>query len=299
MATSIQSAVTMTDNAFAAYMLVLPETASFTAAMACAQLSHVTHNGTALPCKTLLGQISDSCVAREPQLLVGRLYVVTVSNATAVLSLLQTISSFSYSRRTPRYIRSDLATMGVWLRYIVDKVALPLGMTRALYFDSDVVVKDKRVTAKWFLADLGNAPVAVVNRSLADASSEIEFNANHTDMPYLSNNFGFTSTALGFNNGVMLIDTLEWCRFNTLGRMLSVAHYHALVRPLWDVSVTSDQAPCNIVLGGHSYRLPQIFNCRKCWMQAPNKTPAAICHGSHFRPDHGGCRPNIACMCPP
>jgi lipopolysaccharide biosynthesis glycosyltransferase len=145
------------------------------------------------------------------------------------------------------------------LRYLIDKVSLPLGVTRALYLDSDTILQS-RLDAFWF-NQFREAPLAVADRGPRDKWSEAEFGGNDTAFER-TGVWGLTSISQTFNNGVMLIDTQRWCAFDSLGRMVQVAHHHAEIRRLWELA--TDQPVANVALGGHAHRLTSLWNCRRC-----------------------------------
>jgi lipopolysaccharide biosynthesis glycosyltransferase len=122
---------------------------------------------------------------------------------------------------------------------------LPPGADRALYLDSDLIVRDD--LSSLFAIDLAGAPVGAVQSVI---------------VPHVSNplglrqwkSLGFSPTTPYLNSGVLVIDTRAW-RARGLG-----SEVLAFVLEHRDEIALADQDGLNGVLGGDFARLPLRWN---------------------------------------
>jgi lipopolysaccharide biosynthesis glycosyltransferase len=196
--------------------------------------------------------------------------IVDVADLLAPLELLPVEGRF---RAFPRSIWATLFLAA----------ALPAGLPRTLYLDSDVIVR-RDPTRLWQLDLDGNIAAAVASRNgTGDPIGGPNGISYHAEL-------GLPPDLVPFNSGVLLADLDAWRREDITSRCLEV------LRKFHDRIVSWDQEVLNAVLAGRWLPLPSVWNCtdywrpvEDCWPPYPQDLQhAVIRHFAGYKPWHEG-----------
>jgi lipopolysaccharide biosynthesis glycosyltransferase len=158
--------------------------------------------------------------------------------------------------------------------------ALPVGLRRTLYLDSDVIVR-RDPTELWQLDLDGNVVAAVASRNgtgdpTIGGPNGISY---HSEL-------GLAPDLVQFNSGVLLADLDAWRRDDITLQCLQ------LFRKFHDRVITWDQEMLNAVLAGRWLPLSPIWNCTDYWRSVEECQPpyaddleqAVIRHFAGYKP---------------
>ena len=221
---------------------------------------------------------ADASAVVKSGLRAGTLYLIAPetrvsSNSMAMVRrIIRSITTHDAGRTSDSALRTQyFGTEGAWYRFLLDEIALPLGVHQALYLDGDALMQGD-VTQMWQAADAHrNAAAIVAARSSRDTWWRKEYAGVR---PGALRKWGLQPNRT-FNNGVMLLNLETWCKLKALERMSAIVIHHTQVERLWSAKATSDQVVVNLALASEVYRVSPNFNTRV----HSEQSGASICHG--------------------
>ena len=182
---------------------------------------------------------------------------------------------------------AEILGLGAWFRYIADQLLLPLGVRQLLYLDLDTCILGD--LAPMFTAN-ESVPLVVAPRS-DDFWRQRQFLWNRVyNRTAARVQFGFElgdkQRPKGFNNGVMQLNLVPYCRAGMWGRLKRLARLqaHAQTRVLkWphEIDEMGDNTAIEIVASGdHVHYVGREYNCRRGLDDAvgTRKLPCRIRH---------------------
>lgn len=141
------------------------------------------------------------------------------------------------------------------LRFIADRIFLPMGVEHVLYLDNDIcpvgAVNDLMLTQ-------GSSAVVVASR--VDENGQV---VETYDKENIKTNLNFVKKwrfKYSFNAGVVLFRTQAMCEYNLMGKILEVQMYHNNIRTLWRKG--TNQPPFEIAAGRSLTIVDPWWNCR-------------------------------------
>ena len=192
------------------------------------------------------------------------------------------------SKVLPSAGRPDLAreAMGTNLRYAVDKIGLRLGVQQLLYLDADTCLVNGNLDV--LFSSNQSAPLVVANRESAGllaswntwnqacARSRCR-NGTSPGLERLLADWGFSRMEHQFNNGMMMINTLAYCKSDFLGRLHALSVYMAETGALAGVRLNGYHQPyTEIAAAAVAHRVDKRWNCRLHDWRVPSLVDAAF-----------------------
>lgn len=189
-----------------------------------------------------------------------------------IADLLAPLESLPIEGRYRAFPRSIWATLFL-------ASALPVGLRRTLYLDSDVIVR-RDPTELWQLDLDRNIAAAVASRNgTGDPIGGPNGISYHSEL-------GLAPDLVPFNSGVLLADLDAWRRDDITFQCLQ------LLRKFHSRVVSWDQEVLNAVLAGRWLPLSSVWNCTDYWRSVEECQPpypedlehAAIRHFAGYKP---------------
>ncbi|KAJ8601204.1 hypothetical protein CTAYLR_003258 [Chrysophaeum taylorii] len=161
------------------------------------------------------------------------------------------------SQRRYAIKRAELATsLGNHARFFAHLALLPLGVTRALFMDADVLARVDVSTL--FATDLNRARFVGAARRCASKRAAYQPHVQFRDE--LVKEFGLKSSAMLVNAGVLVVDLEAYCAATVLDGLKAVLRRHIAGPPLWRDG--NNQPPFTIAAARHITFVDPAWNVR-------------------------------------
>lgn len=219
-------------------------------------------------------EVSHDCSVGPRELRSNQFYLVNMVDFDVDDMGLELFSRYATARRSARNtMRMDLvkAQRGNNFRFIAHSFLLPLGVRRMLYLDYDTCVNSR---LGWLLESNTAMPLVVAKRPGIDTNkstwnSRDKSTSGDEMAKLLQRRYGFDKNHNQFNAGVMVMNTIPYCKSNIFGRMLDVARLHAFGEPLFETNLAFNQPFFEVAAAGQVHYVAEQWNCRHLGMKGP------------------------------
>lgn len=276
----------------------------------------------ALPCEELVRNGSSweeaGCYVGPKQLQPRHLYLMAVARdeQEAIQQLRNDLFSYRTCNCTRRQVwtrrevlqkaRTELSQgpsaasygerigLGAWYRYLAPKLLLPVGIRYALYLDADTCAVGK-ISDLFSVARNVSSPLVVARREAPWTLMKQRLQASFFDTALGSKHYkfpGYGPKLLNamFNNGVMLINLLQFCAKGLWEQMQGLARHHAMRSRVWGpldaIKEFGDNQVIEVVGAAHSHHVGAEWNCRHYSSLRTLKTQGNVrCRIRHLHED--------------
>ena len=242
-----------------------------------------------LPPSAASRAVSPGCEAEAPFLLTAGVYLLSIETAhlhhPSFAAFARNAAAGAHVNRTD--IASGSSAMANNFRFVVDKLALAIGLRRVLYLDTDTSITGSLLPLFHLAHTHAEVPLIVAKRShhgLRASWNPWNLATEHV-LAVLRDRYGFDASARQqFNAGMLLINTRAYCKADVFGRMMAVAHLHAHARPLFLTLGGLNQPFAEVAAAQLTHQVGVEWNCRKsdkgCALS--EVSPARILHARGY-----------------